>query len=277
MKANKLVFIAVTIFGMVLGFSGCDNNSESGNGGRLKIMLTDAPFSFDLIEEANITINKIEVRNKDSVESNPFMMVSEDEMSFNLLELQNGVSTELADVEVPAGNYDLVRLYVSDASVKLKTGQTYDVKVPSGAQSGLKIFVDPGIKVTSGLSAELLLDFEVNKSFVAKGNIEQPGFNGFNFKPVIRAVNISTAGRIEGYVIDTAEAPVPKANVWIEKDTVVTTTMSDSTGFYALTGIPEGTYTLFGAKEDFDTLKIEDVEVVASNKSEIQMQLTQEK
>lgn len=272
MSVKRLGFLISTLVAIIVGFTACEDNTESGNG-RLKITLTDAPFLIDLIEEANVTINKIEVRNKDSINGNPFMVVSESEASFNLLDLQNGVTAELANVEVPAGNYDLVRLYVSEASLKLKSGQTYDVKVPSGAETGIKLFIDPVINITSGLSAELLLDFEVNKSFIAKGNIEKPGFNGFNFKPVIRAVNISTAGRIEGTVVDQDNMSIDSASVWIEKDTVVASTMSDTTGFYALIGIPEGTYTLYGAKEGFDTLKIEDVKVTASNKSEIQMQL----
>ena len=45
------------------------------------------------------------------------------------------------------------------------------MKVPSGEQTGIKVFIDPGIHVEGGISAELLLDFDLSKSFVMRGKM----------------------------------------------------------------------------------------------------------
>jgi hypothetical protein len=159
-------------------------------------------------------------------------------------------------------------MYVDSAGLTLTNGDSYDVKVPSGQQTGIKIFVEPSIKVQGGLTSNLLLDFDLSQSFILKGNMNTPaGVKGFNFKPVIRAVNQTTAGQISGMVSDTSEASIAEAAVWIEQDTVVTTTYSDSTGGYAILGVEEGTYDLFAARDGYDTTMVEGLEVTAGNET----------
>ncbi len=229
----------------------------------------------DTIESANVVINKVEVRMMDSMDEYPFLTLMEDTVEFNLLDLRNGVTAELLNVEVPAGTYDLIRLYVVEASLKIKGGETYTVKVPSGAQTGIKVFLEPGIRVAGGLSEDILLDFSLEKSFVMKGNMYTPaGIKGFNFKPVIRAANLSTSGSLMGMVSDTSDAAVKNASVWIEKDTVVATTMTDTLGYYGIIGIPEGFYSVYATAENHDTVSFDDVEIVAGNKTLLDFVLT---
>ncbi len=268
---RKLIVLFLTIGG-IFGLQGCGNQDENSVTGRLVIKMTDAPFDYSLVKEANVTIGRIELRSKDE-EGSEKIMLSEEEVELNLLDLQNGITAELVDLEVPAGNYDLIRLYISKSGLVLEGDQEFDLKVPSGAQSGLKVFVHPNITVTGGLTTELLLDFDVSKSFVPKGNLIKGKVEGFNFKPVIRAVNIATTGRIEGMVYDSTELAVSGAMAWIENDTVVATTLSDESGFYALTGIPAGEYELYCTKEGYDTLKVQDVKVDAGNKTEIDAEI----
>ncbi|MEA1898356.1 MAG: DUF4382 domain-containing protein [Bacteroidota bacterium] len=264
MKRNNLIVIGLIVT-ILLSAVSCNKNDMSDGYGTLKLSITDAPFPVEFIEEAIVTITKIEIRQMDESEGYPFITVFDDTVDINLIELRNGVQAELSEVEIPAGNYDLIRLYVDKASISIKDFETYDLKVPSGAQTGIKIFLDPHIRVAGGLT-EILLDFNLDKSFVLKGNINTPaGIKGFNFKPVIRAVNNSTAGSVQGVVSDTSEVLLANAEVWIEADTVVATAYSDTTGFYAMLGIPEGVYSLYATKENYDTIMYSDVEVVAAN------------
>ncbi len=272
------IFIAVGLMVMVLiNFTSCNKDSiddeccnkdsiDDGYG-TLKVKITDAPFPIEFIEEANITITKVEIRKKDNLSDEyPFITIYEDTITYNLLELRNGIMADLPGFDVQAGNYDLIRIYVDEASISIKDYGTYDLKVPSGAQSGIKVFIDPDLKIVGGLTTELLLDFNLDKSFVLKGNINTPaGIKGFNFKPVIRAVNNSTAGLVQGIVKDTASAVLPNAQVWIAADTTISTAYTDSAGFYALPGIPEGFYSMYVTKENYDTVMISDVEIVAAN------------
>lgn len=55
-------------------------------------------------------------------------------MEINLLELTNGVTELIADLEV--GTYDEIRLHAVDAKVTLKDGLDYYLKIPSGSCSG---------------------------------------------------------------------------------------------------------------------------------------------
>ena len=209
-------FIFSLLMAMALIIMSCSDGEGSGSAegtGTLSVQLTDAPFPYELVAEANVTVYKVEARQVDNDDDSdddmnddssddtddssdddnyPFITLMEDEIDVNLLELTNGLTQQLAEIDVPAGSYDLIRVYVKGVNVVLTDGTVYDLKVPSGDASGIKVFVDPAITVTSGLSSDLLLDFDVSKSFVAKGNLNTPaGLNGFNFKPVIKASRVN--------------------------------------------------------------------------------------
>jgi hypothetical protein len=276
-KMLKVIAMIVATTAMIscdeVGFADKDLSS-----GTLKIHLTDAPFPTDMVAEANITINKIDVRKVNDDEEYPFITLSEEVMSFNLLELTNGVSENLVDIELDTGVYDHVRLYVSEASVMLKDSTVYDLKVPSGAQSGIKIFIDPPVEVAGGLTSELILDFNVSKSFVVQGNPNTPaGIKGFIFKPVIKASNLTTAGRLAGMVTDTSDVVIDGAEVPIwAADTIYTTTFTDTTGAYMFLGVDAGTYNVAFAKEGYLGVAFEDIEITAGNLTTVDAQLTPE-
>ena len=115
--------------------------------------------------------------------------------------------------DLEAGTYDQIRMHVTDSKVVMNDDTEFDLKVPSGSSSGLKIKIEPALEISSGQTADVLLDFDVSKSFVAKGNMENGHFNGFNFKPVVRCVMLGRAGRIEGTIIDTANVAIENASV----------------------------------------------------------------
>jgi hypothetical protein len=257
--------LALMLVGFLFVACQDEHHSESTTG-KLRIQLTDAPFPTDLVAEANVTINKIEIRKANEDEGNPFITLSEEERSFNLLDLTNGVTAGLVDMEIEAGSYDLIRLHVAEASVVLSDGTTYDLKIPSGDQTGIKVYMEPSLVVAGGLSSDLLLDFDVSKSFVVQGNPNTPaGINGFIFKPVIKASNLSTAGTLAGTVTDS-EGVIDGAQVAIiAADTVYTTSFTDETGAYKILGVDAGTYKVEFAKEGYVTSTVEGVEIVSAN------------
>ncbi len=263
MKKILIVFAAAALM-----FSSCTKEAGEGNG-RIVVKVTDDPFNISYVESATVTITKVEIRKKGDQEGRPFMILSEEPRTFNLLELRNGITEELLNLEIPQGSYDLIRLYVDEASLKLK-GQTgeFKVKVPGGSQTGIKIFIKPYLKVEGGLTSEVILDFDLARSFVMKGNLNHAGgINGFNFKPVIRATNNSTAGRVEGKVTDTLNVKIVNAKVWISQDTIVSSAFTDTLGRYAFIGVPAGTYSVSAVMEKYDTLSFSGIKVIAGNKT----------
>lgn len=274
MKRTAIILLAGAF---LLGLGACNgifNNSGDGDG-RVVIKITDDPFDISNIESATVTITKVEIKKRgDGIsDGNPFMTLSEDTVTIDLIDLRNGVTETLLDLDIPAGEYDMIRLYVDNAGLKLKENDApYGVKVPSGSQTGIKIHIYPYLVVSDGLTAELLLDIDLSRSFVLRGNMHNN--NGFIFKPVIRAANMTTAGRIEGMVKDTSDVKVKEATVWIEQDTVVATAYADTLGYYAIIGIPAGTYSISATKEGYDTVRFDGVNIVAGNKTIRNFELT---
>ncbi|MGQ9621774.1 MAG: DUF4382 domain-containing protein, partial [Bacteroidales bacterium] len=272
------------------GLAACSKNDDIP--GKLVVKITDCPFPIKYVESATVTITKIEIRQagnyhkrhrytvppEDTIanEKCPYIVLSEDTITFDLLNLRNGITQELLNLEIPQGTYDLIRLYVSDAGLKIKDHHSpFNTKVPSGSQTGIKIFIRPPLVVEGGLTTELLLDFNLSMSFVMLGNMYHPmGITGFIFKPVIRAINNSTAGRVEGIVTDISHTRLADAQVWLEQDTVVATAFSGENGFYAMIGIPAGTYSVYATKENYDTVCVEDIKVTAANRTVVNFALT---
>jgi hypothetical protein len=261
----KKLFFA--IFSAAFILSGC-NKSVDGPG-KLSIKITDDPFNISYVESASVTITKVEIRKAGAEEGNPFLVLSEDSVTFDLSKLRNGITEELLNLEIPQGKYDLIRLYVDQASLKIKDQPfVYKVKVPGGKETGIKIFISPALNVGGGLTSELILDFDLSRSFVMRGNMDHSaGVNGFIFKPCIRATNNSTAGRIEGFVKDTSKVMIVNARVWIKQDTILATAFTDTLGHYAFIGIPAGTYSTFATKENYDTVGYSGINVIEGNRT----------
>jgi len=244
---------------------GCQEIANNQTG-RIVVKITDEPFPIELIEEASVTITKVEIRNEQESEENPFITLFEGSETFNLIELRNGLMAEFLDLEIPVGNYNQIRIYVENASIAVKDYETYSVKVPSGSQTGVKMFIKPSLKVAGGLTAEVLLDFSLDKSFVLKGNMDTPaGIKGFNFKPVIRAVNNTTAGVVQGIVKDADDVPLSEVAVSIGQEEVISTAYTDEEGFYAIPGVSVGIYSMTAMKEGYVTVTIDEFEVVEGN------------
>ena len=264
---KKLLF---TILAAAILLSSCnktETTSTSGGPGRLSVKITDDPFSINSVESATVTITKIEIRKAGANDGDPFIELPIDPVSIDLFQLRNGITEELTTLEVPQGDYDLIRLYVDEASLKLKEiVEPFNMKVPSGEQTGIKVFINPEIHVEGGISAELLLDFDLSKSFVMRGHMAH---NGFIFKPCIRATNNSTAGRIEGFVTDNSpdKVGIENATVSLQKDAEeLATALTDASGHYVFIGIPAGTYLMSATKENFDVANVEGIVVVPGNK-----------
>jgi len=277
LKQLSLVLLIAVIF------TACSENTNSDSTvGRLSIQLTDAPFPHDLVAEANVTVFKVEARYQGSAQSidstdatvemhdgKPFVVLMENEIEVNLLDLTNGLTQSLADLDVPVGTYDLLRIYVKGTNVVMKNGDTYDLKVPSGSQSGIKVFMTPALEINGGLSSDLLLDFDVSKSFVAKGYNKKLGtLNGFNFKPVIKASNIATTGSLKGVITgieeNIAQGPIEGVQVGVFiADTLNTTSFTDADGAYMIMGLDAGTYTIEVDKDPYVVQTLDGVEITA--------------
>lgn len=274
MMRKLKIFIAGLVVSS-LAFVSCTNEEnisiEEGKG-RINVLLTDAPYPIELISSTYVTIDKVEIRKKTEAgmeeEKDSFIVLSEENMVIDLLELTNGITEEIAAAELEAGYYDMIRLHVVDATVVLNNGSEFDLKVPSGSSSGLKVKIQPEIHLEEGQTSDVLLDFDVSRSFVVKGPLDN--INGFNFKPVVRGVYMGAAGRIEGNVTDTLATPLEDAMIkaWMpgetEGDSIdYISSFTDELGDYKIIGLKEGTYTVVCEMEGYENDTLKDVIVTA--------------
>lgn len=274
---NGLMFLA----GILVLTTSCTKNDSVGTGGKgtLSLLLTDAPFPSNLVENTLVTIDKIEIRSttvtattSEADNAAQYTTLYEGEgKPFDLLDLQNGITEELANVDLEPGSYDLIRMHVVKAEVVLKDGTSYNLKIPSGSTSGIKIKITPQLLIESGVESTILLDFDVSKSFIVQGNPKTPaGVKGFLFKPVLRAMCQQFTGVIAGKVSENATTPIAGATVEILRaDTVYSSALTDAAGTYALVGLPSLTYKMVFAKDGYTTVLVDGV-IVKTKETTIQ-------
>ncbi|QIA09794.1 DUF4382 domain-containing protein [Draconibacterium halophilum] len=285
MKKIGLALTAI-VLGLFLMVACSDSETQpiADGSGKVNVYLTDAPFPIELVSQTIVTIDRVEIRKheNDTTEAS-FITIMDEPFEIDLLTLSNGITEQLASIELEAGSYDMMRMHVTESTVILADGTEFDLKIPSGSSSGLKIKIEPELTINSGETSDVLLDFDVSKSFVAKGNWKGGVIKGFNFKPVVRCVLLDRAGRIEGTVSDTANVLLPhtSVNLWtevndIEEDSLLTTAFTDQMGQYQLIGIPEGTYYMIAEQDSFLTDTIWNVDVLKGESTQIDFMLTPE-
>ena len=197
---NVLRTIAVILTVMVV-LTGCtESDDPTGSGmSAVRVVLTDAATDYLSLAEVSISSVLLVPGDDDGTDAEdaPFLELldpSEAPMTFNLLDLQNGVTAFLAEKAVPEGSYGQLRMIVEDAYVTLADGYTFedgtteaDLKVPSGPQTGIKVKLDESLAAEEGLVTIVVVDFDADESFVIQGDPESPdGIKSILFTPVLR-------------------------------------------------------------------------------------------
>jgi hypothetical protein len=280
MKNLASVAIATAPVVCLLVASGCGDSNAPGATGRLTVELADAPYPFDLIESATVVIDSVSVHlGGGSAEHSGFVIIDRAARSYDLLDLQNGVTATLVDAEVPVGKVNQIRLYVDHAAITLTDERVFALQVPSGYESGIKIFPSPQIEIVSELTTELLLDFDVSRSFkpIPNSPTRAPEIERFTFAPVVRVSNQSASGSLTGRVLgDGGTAGDPGDDLPIEGASVtayhdgdeVTATATDGEGRYVILGLAAGVVTVEATATGFEPASRQ-ATVVAANLVEV--------
>ena len=253
------VGVAVAVVGaVVLGLlGGCGSSSSTGSTGTLRLVLTDAPLNAQSI---NVTISRVEV--VPAGEGGEPLVLVDTPQTFDLLALA-AAETLLGEAQIPAGTYGQIRLIVTLATITTDQG-TFDITIPSGIQTGIKLVHE--FEITPDTILTFILDFDAGESVVQT----PPGSNNYLLKPVIRI----TPQNIAGYAIGTVEpaGALPTAEVKLVDpgtgDTVSSTLPDQETGAFKLVGVP-GTYDAKVSAEGYDTLTVTGVEIVTGETKDL--------
>lgn len=261
-------FGALAVFALTGAIAAaCSDSGDGGltgtDAGTVNVVLTDAPFPFSQVKSVDVFVVRIDGRiaPADSAESaatdssGGWKTLVTPNKSINLLTLQNGTTANLGAASLPVGTYSGFRMIIDPAqsSVTLTDNSKPDIMWPSAGKTGIKINLDAPFNVSSGTTT-LLIDFDVGRSFIMRGNsISQ---NGLLFKPVIHATTQQSTGILSGSVRGDSATGTTIAGATVEvlksgtaltdtnPNNVVRTGTTDGSGNYVLAFIPPGTYVI---------------------------------
>ncbi len=238
MKLTQLLpFTALAL----LGLASCSKDSASDNTSKLEVRLTDAPGDFRSVV---LDVTKVEVHLKEENDPNGWKTLGFTPQAIDVLNYVNGKSALLVSEDFAPGDLKEIRLFLGANSYVIgRDGETYALKTPSGQSSGVKLKLDKAT-LRQRETFQLLLDFDVAKSIVERGNW-RPGNDKkerYLLKPVIRVVAQDLHGGLRGTVTPAAALPqvlAIRASI-TGPDTV--STSADASGAYQLNGLAAGTY-----------------------------------
>ena len=166
MKIKKLSLALIASTGILL--FACKKDAGYST---LHIRMTDAPVA---LEEVNIDL--IQVNVKFATDTTAWVALQTTPGIYNLLGLQNGVDTLIAQGSFPTQVVKEIRLVLGDSNSIKSDGQTYPLTIPSGSESGLKIKVDKQLQANL---ETILIDFDAALSVKQETD-------GYKLSPVLR-------------------------------------------------------------------------------------------
>lgn len=259
---KSLLLFALLACGSCSGGSG--GGAPAVETGTLSLLATDAPLDHDMVEEALVRIDRVRAHREADAESGFQTLYEGPPRELNLMNLNNGATWALVNADLPVGDYRQFRLHVASARLELTNGNVYStedgsLKLTSQATSGFKVFVDPPVSVAAQLSTEVLLDFDLSKTFLPTPANDPPNATSFRLHPVIRVANLSEAGEVRGGVFEDdglgGLSPIEKATIYVlppgetDRGNSLASTASDGDGSYAILGVPAGSYDILAAKD----------------------------
>ena len=186
-----LVFM-IFLSGCINIFPTLEDDSITPGKGRLEIYLTDSSEKYKASDSENyiavdITISKIEAHFVEDGEEGEgeWILLREwtegEEPEFDLITLQD-VSELLVEGSFDAGKYTQLRLFVTNASVDIESGESgVLVEIPSVYQTGIKL-IHP-FEIITGEEIILTIDFDADESIIKTGN------GNYKLEPVIKVTS----------------------------------------------------------------------------------------
>jgi hypothetical protein len=164
------IMSAVALFGIMLTAESCEKERDPQ--GYMTVSMTDAPADYKAV---NVEIIGLMV----NTQNRGWINIPVKAGIYNLLDLQNNVSVVLANnARLPIGKATGLRLKLGTRNSIVVDELEFNLIVPSGEESGLKVSINETIR--DNAHSEIMLDFD------AKASIVEAGKGKFILKPVIK-------------------------------------------------------------------------------------------
>jgi hypothetical protein len=232
-------FVSLLVVGALLVLVACESAGDGEAGtGTLVIQAFDAPFQGD-VQHINLNIVEVSVHraNADTTDTTSgWIVLSEVDTVIDFLELVNGQIATLIEEDLETGQYSQLRLLLGDSSAIVVDGNSYELKVPSGSQSGVKLNL--GFSIEENEIAEIYLDFDASRSIN-----KHPSQDRYTLRPTFKVFKSVLSGTISGMVTDTSGVGLEDIVVQASFGGDTTSTITSESGSYQFI-LEAGTYDL---------------------------------
>jgi len=180
-RYSSFLLTALLAVGLVL--TGCDSSGTTGESGSLELQMSgssttktaartaSAKMTAADVDTAYVTINEVAVvPSEDSSDGDStevgVQVLSDSNFTVDLKNLQAGIDTALAEIDIPAGEYGQLRLVTAnEAQVSFTdTNGTEPVMIASGQQTGLKVNFDSFTIEGADDRVEITVNWDVEES-----------------------------------------------------------------------------------------------------------------
>ena len=256
------IVLSLTMMTLISGCGGSDTTTTTQTG-TVALSLTDAPTDDENIKGVFVTFTGLRYQYADSEDSWQDIDLNESR-TIDLLTLQDGNTTLLNKVELPAGEIDHVRFVLDLTKCYITfhdTDENTSLEVSSGEQTGYKAI--GGFTIPAGGTVNITADFDVRKSITATGN------GRYKLNPTIKIIDNVEVGEINGTVTLDLDANVSSVIIYayedgtwdpIEEEPTFTGAVlsADATdGTYVLPWLTTGVYDLLVTSQDVNGTYLE--------------------
>ena len=141
----------------------------------LRVLLTDAPADVDAVF-VSIDLVLAYACADESCTTGSWVELMDEAVTVDLLTLQ-GATAELAELDLPAGTYEQVALFLSEASIVVR-GEEYELPISNEMPSVLH-----RLDLENGTRTELTLDFDAERSLLWSNDA------GWSLRPALEHVS----------------------------------------------------------------------------------------
>ena len=221
MRIGHLSFLAILT---AATFACSDSTGVPDGMTRARVLLTDAPFPYDQVASVNVYVVSVAASTSaDTSGGAEWVTIAEPHRRFDLLTLQDGTTALIGEGNIPATQYAAVRLVIDrdSSDIMLKDGSAAIVDWQGSGRHTLYALVEQPLALWApGTDLQVVIDFDVGRSFQLQASPPVPGAVAFLFIPWIRAVTDPGTGMLAG-TVRGANAPsealevVPNASITV--------------------------------------------------------------
>jgi len=164
----KIALVVPFLFVASVSILSCKKENKTAP---IQILLTDKPATYDSVK-VHIVGMQVQINHDTAA----WLSINTKDSIYNLLDLQSGLTTVIAQDTVPAGVLEQVRFILGSDNTVVVNGISYPLETPSAENSGLKVKIG---RVLAETLNTFTLDFDAALSIQ-----EQNG--SYKLHPVIQ-------------------------------------------------------------------------------------------